>query len=239
MDFLNVTDNDGEILPYVSLVLDASAFFYGESASVDQLRYVIQSEFKRAGDAANTEYKPSEVANVLFNAANKKSGAIETVGRVGLAIWGLSQSGHQPSIGKAINLVADSNAKSYKTDFQFWDFEKQAFVGKPKDIAGDARAVRRVFDQYRKVVHICAARTALNCYLEPLGPFERAPLADLAYVSTVAAFQQFFSKYDKLDRSPKSEPLNLFHIGFISNLNKEIEPVTPSQELMNEIMGDF
>ena len=235
-DFLTVFDAHETLLPYSNLILDAAAFFQGELASVQQIKRILEAEYLRSQEAEKGRYRPSQVANALLEMANKRSQAVETVGRVGLAMLGHTMLGEHPSLGMAIKKTAEAVSDSPRIPFRFWDIESERPKVKPRDMASSENAVRRCLTEYRRVIHICAARVALNCYAETLPPFGMAPAEQKIYVDTVAVYQVFFDRYDRKERHPKSTAFDLLLLELPGGYQLPEIPILPTRDFMVNVL---
>ncbi|MGD1884710.1 MAG: hypothetical protein ACFB11_20775 [Paracoccaceae bacterium] len=238
MKYVAVTDEEANLLPYVRHLIDGIAFYQGDMASIEQSKLILESEYIRWCELGSDGYRPSLLSGQLLTAIAKKSEAVYTAGLVGLALMALKSNGTKASLEKAYPLVASYALRQSKLPFTHWEHKEGRFLSKFRNVPTSEAAVRRSAGQYRSTLHICAARVAASQYSELLPPFEPAPEADRRYLTTVAAFQSFFSEFDQVDRDVRAKKLGLVYIAWLPSDVLAAEPYFPTHDLMTKLLGE-
>ena len=198
---------------------------------------LLNSEHERWLRDGAERYEPSLLTSAVLASVAARSSAVFTTGLVGLALWGMSALGVRPSLTKAHHGVANALADQHKTPFYYWDASQKKYFERRIDLPSSERAVREAFNQHRRAVHICAARVVANEYLEPLAPFDPAPIAQTSYVLTAAALMGFFARYDEKFGHANSRPINPYLFGWHSGFQPNIPALEPTKGLMQPLMA--
>lgn len=236
MSFVCVTEDQHGLLPYSRYIIDSVAFFRGNLRSVEQAKLLLENEYAAWRMMGAEAYVPSEISSMLLEATNRRTESVYVAGVFGLALMGLAATEKKPSFTKAYELTAEYCSQTYQSSFDFWNHGERQFESINRSVSSSPRAVRRVVDEQRSSIHICAARLASNDYLQPLAPFEPASVADRAYLATAMAFQGYFSIFDQEGRDDRSKPLRLAHIGTHRGFALGVEPLYPADQLMRAIL---
>ncbi|MEL7252959.1 MAG: hypothetical protein AAGL23_02220 [Pseudomonadota bacterium] len=232
MPDIYATTETGNLKPYMRLLLDAAAFYKGDADSVQQAELIIAHEFERYQALGAEQYTPSPLLKDLLHAARKRSSQVLTAGYVGLAILGLKAHEQKPSISRAMKGTATLFAQHRSTPMQFYDFEKRLFVENPVNVPTSYKKVKNAYQEFAPVIHLCAARLISTLHLEPMPPFEAAPMADHCLLTTVITYQGFFAEFDTTMRDSRAQALDIFDVG----LNDGFAFQGPKLELTGDLM---
>lgn len=227
--FIRIGRDDGSLFPYSRYILDAAAHLKGDLDSTEVATALIEAEYLRY--MGRGLVGATQLSRLVGEALSKRSTAVHTTGLVGLALFLQNLCGRPISLEKAYQSVQDYASRATKHPFLVWQTDREnPAVGSEaevrKAISTELRAIRRNFETYKSVIHICTARLIESNSLEkPLVSFEGInPHTDAKFVSTINAMQAFFLQIEEGRMNYRADPLNLSLVGPQSVLSSNAVP---------------